>query len=462
MPNITGLLYIGQSALITQQKAIDITGNNIANVNTDGYSRQRLNMEQSSPIRDQGGTMSMGVTADQKIQRLYDQFIGSQLNSENEGLGRWDAQKSALEKVEVMFDEVSGYGLNSAMSEFWGAWQDLSNNPAGSVERTNLLSASQYLSETFNQLSDNIDKVKDDIDDSVDNIVSQVNQMATQIAELNKKITHVEVTGHNANDYRDERDQLAFNLSKLIDIESFEDSDGNMTIMVGGGKPLVEGAFSWSLTTAPNGDVQNVYWQDSSGGSQDITSRISSGELKGWIEARDVLIDDYATRLDTLAGSIIQEVNTLHSSGYGLDASQNDFFTGTDAGSMAVDSAVAGDINLIAAAGDATALPGDNSTAMAISQLQNASIAAVGNTSFDNYYISLAGDIGSDVNSAGVNYDHQTSMVEHLQSYREEVSGVSLDEEMVNLVKFQHAYNAAAKLITVADEMMDTIISIAR
>jgi flagellar hook-associated protein 1 FlgK len=461
MPNIAGLLYIGRNALVTQQKAIDITGNNIANVNTPGYSRQRLNMEQSTPIRDLNTTMSTGVRAQQKIQRFYDQFTTNQLNSENENLGRWEAQKTALGKIEVLFDEVTGYGLSEAMSGYWTAWQDLSNNPSGHVERTNLLSAAQYLTSTFNQLSGNIADAQSDIDTNVVNIVDDVNRLASQIAELNTKITQVEVTGHNANDYRDQRDSAIFELSKLIDINSFEDGDGHATIMVGGGKPLVEGAFTWSLSTAEDEGVQKVYWEDSSDTAHDITDRIESGELKGWMETRDVVINDYMTRLDTLAGAIIQEVNALHNSGFGLDGSQNDFFTGSNAGDIAVNSDIVADVNLIAAAGEANR-PGDNSVAIAIANLQSALTMSEGSASFDDYYTSLVGDVGSDVQTANLNYDHQTSMIQHLENYREEVSGVSLDEEMVNLVKFQHAYNAAARLITVTDEMMDTIISIAR
>ncbi|MFZ1986935.1 MAG: flagellar hook-associated protein FlgK [Desulfatitalea sp.] len=462
MPNITGLLYIARNALFTQQKAIDITGNNIANVNTEGYSRQRLNMEQSEPVRDQNSTMSTGVRADQKIQRFYDEFINTQLNGENENLGRWEAQKTALEKIEVLFDEVSGFGLSSAMSDFWGAWQDVVNNPSGHVERTSLLSAGQYMSSTFNQLSTNISKAQDDINTNIVNIVDDINQIASQIAELNRKVTQVEVSGHNANDYRDERDLLVLNLSKLIDIDSFEDGDGNTTIMVGGGKPLVERTATWDLSTVNNAGSLEVHWADSSGTTQDITGRIGSGELKGWIEARDVVISDYTTRLDDLAATMISEVNAIHSAGYGLDGSQNDFFTGTSAADMAVNSAIEADVELIAAASTAAALPGDNSTAMAIFDLQNTLTMAGNGSTFDDFYIALVGDVGSDVRRADLNFDHQTTMIGHLQNYREEVSGVSLDEEMVNLVKFQHAYNAAAKLITTTDEMMETIIGIKR
>lgn len=462
MPNINGLLRIGSNALMTQQKAIDITGNNIANVNTPGYSRQRLNIGQSQPVRDQNATSSTGVYAFRKIQRFYDQFVTTQLNGENEKLGQWDAQKTALENIEVLFDEVSGYGLSEAMSEYWNAWQDLSNNPSGHVERTSLLSAGQFLATTFNQLSNTVSSAQNDIDTNVVDVVSDVNQMAGQIAELNRKVAQVEVTGHNANDYRDERDLLVKNLSRLIDIDSFEDGEGNMTIMVAGGKPLVEGTFTWNLSTAEDAGVQNIYWEDSSGTAIDITDRIDGGELKGWLDGRDVIIDGYQTRLDTLANSIITDVNSLHAGGFNLYGSQNEFFSGSNASNFAVNSNIEGDVNLIAAAGDAAALPGDNSTAMAIAELQNQLSMSGNSSTYDDYYTSLVGDIGNDVRKADLNYDHQTNMMKYLENYREEVSGVSLDEEMVNLVKFQHAYNAAARLISTVDEMMQTVIGMAQ
>jgi flagellar hook-associated protein 1 FlgK len=134
MPNLYGLLNIGQSALLTQQKAIDITGNNIANVNTPGYSRQRLVIKQANPVRVDSLTMSTGVSTDPGIQRFYDQFLGAQLSDENASLGRWEAQKEALEKVELMFDEAKGYGLSSAMNEYWNAWQDLSSFRRGRAD----------------------------------------------------------------------------------------------------------------------------------------------------------------------------------------------------------------------------------------------------------------------------------------------------------------------------------------
>jgi flagellar hook-associated protein 1 len=464
MSNIYGLLSIGQSALLTQQKAIDITGNNIANVNTPGYSRQRLNIKQNTPVRMDNQTMSTGVSADVGIQRFYDQFLGAQLNGENENLGRWEAQKQALERAELMFDDGASNGLSNAMGAYWNAWQDLSNNPSGVAERTSLISAGQYLASTFNQTYNNLNDLKGDIDTHVTNIVGDINDMADRIAELNRKVNQVEVTGHNANDFRDERDQLVLELSKLIDIQSFEDGDGNVNVSVGNGKPLVDGTATWDLATADNGGVQDVFWQASDGSTVNITGQITSGELKGWIYSRDTAIDDYLTRLDTLANNLISEVNTLHAAGTTLDGVTTtgvDFFSGTGAVNMAVNSAIEANSDLVAAAGAGEGLPGGNSTAVAIADLQNGATMPGGST-FDAYYNSLAGEVGADVQAANFNQSHQASMVDNLKQYRQEVSGVSLDEEMVNLIQYQQAYSAAAKLITTADEMVNTLLAMVR
>jgi flagellar hook-associated protein 1 len=462
MANIYGLLNIGESALLTQQRAIDITGNNIANVNTPGYSRQRLIIKQNSPIRADNMTISTGVTSDQKIQRFYDQFITAQLNGETESLGRWDAQKQALEKVELMFDESGGNGLGTALDDFFNAWQDLSNNPSGVAERTSLVSAGQYLASTFNETYNNLSSLREDIDTHVVNVVSDVNDMAARIAELNRKVTQVEVNGYNANDYRDERDQLVRDLSEQIDIQSFEDDDGNINVMVGNGKPLVDGVNTWQLTTADNSGVQDVMWQASDGTTVDITAQIPSGELKGWIESRDTLISDYMTQLDTLADGIRTGVNGLHTTGFDLNGAAGvDFFTGTGAVDLAVNTSIVADSDLIAAAGAGEGLPGGNSIAIAIGDLQSTATMTGGST-YSEYYSALVGKVGADVQTANFNYSHQNTMVQNLDNYRQEVSGVSLDEEMVNLVQFQQAYNAAAKLITTADDMMDTLMSMVK
>jgi flagellar hook-associated protein 1 len=461
MPNIYGLLNIGRNSLMTQQKAIDITGNNIANVNTPGYSRQRLNMEQSEPARYDGGQMSTGVRANRKIQRMYDRFLNAQINSENDKLGRWEAQKEILEKAELMFDDAGGYGLSSAMSQFWASWQDLTNNPSGRVERVTLLADSQNLTDTFNKLNYDLTGLRKDADLSINTTVEQINPLTEQIAELNLKIEEAESGGHNANDYRDKRDLLVKELSNLIDVQSFEDGDGYMHIYTANGKTLVDRTYSWDLETSDNGSgYLGVYWVDSQGVQDEITTTISGGKLKGWIEARDTIVPDYLNRLDTLSSEIISQVNTQHRLGYSLDGTttNQDFFAGTTANDMAVDSAIEADVNLIAAASTAASAPGDETNALAIVSLQYGLF--VSGSTFDDYYGSIISDVGSNVVQSTTYYDHQETMLSTLENHREEVSGVSLDIEMVNLVQFQSAYQAAAKIINTVDEMLDSLMTI--
>jgi flagellar hook-associated protein 1 FlgK len=319
------------------------------------------------------------------------------------------------------------------------------------------------MADTFNHVSESLSSLREEIDLHVDSIVDEINTMAQQIADLNHKISLQEIDGHNANTLRDERDQLVFELSKMIEVQSFEDGDGNISVSVGSGRPLVEGTATWTLSTADNGGVQNVLWQDSSGATVDITNQIDSGELKGWIESRDVMLTDYASRLDGLANTIITEVNALHSTGTTLDGVTTtgvDFFSGSNAATIAVNTNIVANTDLIAAAGAAGTIPGDNSNAISIANLQSDSTLMPGNSTFDGYYNALVGAIGSDVQAAGYNHDHQTTMVHSLENYRQEISGVSLDEEMVNLIQHQHAYNAAAKMINAADEMLSALMGI--
>ena len=466
MSNVFGILNTGRTALLTQQKAIDVTGHNIANVNTDGYSRQRVNMETNEPYSSQPGQTGTGVRA-AEIQRIYDRFLGAQINDENQNLGNWETQKGVLERVEIIFDESSGYGLNQAMSEFWNAWQDLANNPSDYAGRAALLAKSEIMTTTFNNIYSNLEQIQTDIDTSIMGTVKEINSIAERIAGLNQKIALTEVGGQNANDYRDSRDLLLKELSLMINIDSFENSDGKVTVLVAGGRPLVENISSWNLSTQPDvdSDFQDIVWTDSGGNPVVITSSISGGKLKGWLEVRDVTIPDYLSKLNDLAEGIITEVNDFHKDGLGLNdddvVAERNFFTGTKALDIAVNQDIVDDVNNIAAAGSLDGLPGGNSNAIKIADLQN-ELTMNGNpatATFDDYYNSLVSDVGSGVQKATVNFDHQSLMITHLDNYRESISGVSLDEEMVNLIKFQHGYNAAARLISVADELLDRVIS---
>ena len=559
MTDIYGVLSIGSKALLVQQKGIHVTGNNIANVNTPGYSRQRLNISSDVPISTSIGLLGSGVKAN-SVERVYQRFLGVQINNETDSLGKWQAYKDGLERVEMIFDESGGYGLNHAMSEFWNGWQDLTNNPSGSVERTILVAKGEMLATVFSKNYEDLQTIQRDIDILVAGATEDINRLSGNLVDLNEKIIQIESGGNTANDYRDQRDLVLKEFSELIDINSFETSNGGVTVSVGSGQVLVEGTHSYNLSTQVNDfGHRDVIWLDTENNSVTISDSIFGGKIRGWLDTRDLDIRNQLNRMDTLAQRLMEDVNTLHENGYGMDGSNgNAFFTGAasatgvmdsllsitaeeggagnlsitlvaggtagsetvttdpitgdiqiaiedgvstrdqiatalaghtaiasvtpgaplntpwtlDAGSdrvtlsggasaagIEVNSAIVSDANLIAAAQSLGGVPGDNGNAIAIANLQNA-LTMNGNTvTFDSYYASQVSDVGLAVRQAGSYYEHQSQMVLQLENYRESISGVSIDEEMVNLIKFQNAYQAAAKLITTADEMMQTVLN---
>ncbi len=558
MMDIYGVMTMAGSSLLAQQKAINVTGNNIANVNTPGYSRQKLIMETTLPLSSSYGPMGYGVDA-KTVERVYDRFLGVQINNESETLGRWETQKDGLELAEVVFNESGEFGLSQSLNQFWGAWQNLTNDPSGYNERVVLQAKSEVMTGAFNRNYSDLQKVQQGFDASIEGAVAEINQLAEQIAELNQKIMEVEASGHAANDYRDQRDLSLKELSGLIDINAFEDGTGRVMVSVGAGQTLVESSSSRNLTTQVNDfGFKDIAWIGPGATTVNITNDISSGKLKGWLEARDVDLRGYMRQLDTLVETLMERVNNLHQAGYGLDGSNgNDFFTGiatasgnmdalltitaepggtgnvrvtlvgggtagaeavtTDSvtgdiqiaiedgvstgndiaaalqahgginsvvaaapgaawdlsagnnttalvgGSSARDfqlnPAVLNNLDLIAASSTSAGIPGDNSQAIAISNLQHVSTMNGNSSTFGDYYNSLVSKVGGDLQSAESYFYHQSDMVVQLENRRESISGVSLDEEMVNLIKFQTAYDAAAKLITTADELLQTVLN---
>jgi len=455
MSDIYGIMSMAGQALLTQQQAISVTSHNIANVNTPGYSRQRLKMTTNTPADSAVGPMGSGVSGE-TIERIYDRYLSAQLINESQALGRWDTQKGAVEMVEVIFNES---GLSQAMSKFWDAWQSLANNPDGTTERQILVTASQVLATTFNQLNSDLSQNQQNLDLAIQGTVADINRLSQQIADLNEKIISSEAGSFSANDYRDQRELLLRELSELIDINTFEDATGAVSVLVANGRPLVSTGQFWQLSTETNvAGFQDIVWVDDTGNAPNITADISGGRLKGYLDVRDGVIDGYINRLDTLAQTLMTDVNTLHQNGFDLDGlGGEEFFIGTAANDMEVNPNIVGDLDLIAAASDALTVPGDSRQAIEIANLQY-QLTMGGTQSYNDYYSAIVRDVGNEVLKSGASYNHQSDMMAQLENQRESVSGVSLDEEMINLLKFQNAYAAAAKLITTADEMMQTIL----
>jgi len=566
MAGLYGILDMCKWATLSQQANIEVIGHNIANVNTPGYSRQKLILEAGPSLTTFIGQMGTGVKA-VTVQREYDKFVSAQLNFEKQLLGGWQARDYSLQRIEEIFNESSDYGLSTVMDEFWNAWQSLADNPSGQAERVGLVRMAETMAEDFNKMYEDMHMLQTDINSSIKGVVDDINALVDQIAELNEKISSIEMGNDSANDFRDQRDMLLNELAGKIGCSYIEDSIGQISIFMENGNPLVQGRIGWHLMVEVDTSNYNFYdvsWDDGTGTLTDITDNINRGELSGLLEVRDTAIPTYLKKVDKLVAEIINELNKLHYYGYGLDGStENNFFnplsvstdisrdntggasidagtvydntvltlddyeirftgaatfevynvtdgtqvmnaringvedndgtfaytSGSDieiegirivitdgatgpangdvftidstkdaAKNMTVNPAIVSDANKIAASQDAAG--DDNLNALDIAVLRDGNYMDNNTTNFGSYYSGVVGEIGVEVKSSSRTLIYKQTMVDQLNTRKESISGVNLDEEAVNLIRYQQAFTAAARMITVVNEMLDELLNI--
>jgi len=450
-------LDIAYRALQAQQQAIDVVNHNIANANTPGYSRQVADLGATPPsavigLSGRAGQMGTGVAVID-LRRSRSSFIDYQVRSESHLLGQWEVLRDGLKQVEVMFNEPSDAGLNSLMSTFWQAWQDLTNAPQDAGARRALVEQSDSLAMAFNSKYSQLTSIQQDLDRQIRVGSDKVNQLAEQVASLNVKIAQAERVGQRANDLRDQRDLVMDELSHLIRVTYYETSDGVLNVFMGS-RALVFKERAQSLTTNISSGFASVVWADDGSAAS-----ISNGDLYGLQQARDVHVPSFINDLNSIASQIITRVNTLHTAGYGLDNSTGlNFFDGSDARDMAINPLLKTTPEQVAAAGSINS-PGDNSVAVSISGLQRALTMSGGTADFGRFFASTMSRLGVDSQRSDMMATNQKLLVDHLTRQRDSVSGVSLDEETIHLIEYQRAYQAAARVVNVVDEMLDRLIN---
>lgn len=453
-------LDIAYRALQAQQQAINIVNQNIANANTPGYSRQIAHLGATPPYtipalnRDvAAGQMGTGVAVID-VGRSRSSFIDYQIRNESQTLGQWERMRDALKRVEVVLGEPSDSGLNSLMSRFWQAWHDLTNAPQDAGARRALVEQADSMALAFNAAYSQLTSIRQDLDRQVALGVERVNELTEQIASLNVRIAQVEVLGQRANDLRDQRDLLLDELAKLVRVTYSESPDGSVNVFLGS-RALVMRDRAESLSTVINSSgLTNIVWTDDAS-----PTAITGGELYGIQQIRDVSLPNFIDELNTLAGQIIVQVNSLHQGGYGLDNSTGmNFFSGSDAQDMAVNPALRTNPEKVATAGSADS-PGDNSVAISIARLQNALTMDGGTSDFERFFASMISRLGVEAQRAEMMASNEKLLVDHLTRQKESLSGVSLDEETTHLIQYQRAYQAASRAVNAVDEMLDKLIN---
>ncbi|ABA88398.1 flagellar hook-associated protein FlgK [Syntrophotalea carbinolica DSM 2380] len=464
MSGLTDALNLGKTSLATHQTLLDVTGNNIANVNTDGYSRQSVDLGTVPALNFRGFQIGRGVTAN-NIQRAEDTFLNRQILDKNSGLGEQSAQTTPLAEMETIFN-LGNDNLTAKIDQFFDGWEQLSVTPDGSVERDTVLQYGTLLADSFHSMSQDLADLSSQVDEALTSKLAEINQKLAQVADYNQRITTLESTGINANADRDGRDALLEELSFSLGTQSYENNDGNVSVQLPTGLPLISGnrAFSLEATATATGSELQLNLGTT---TRPVDANGLGGEFKGLLNLRDQFIPQVQDNLDRLAYTLSTEVNTLHAGGTGLDGSTGqDFFSLSISGGADPWSGAAAGIEVAltasnqVAAGQSSAV-GDNTNALLMTELKNAKTMD-GAHSFGTFYAKIASDIGLESAQNQLSVTGLEDTMLQLENLRDSKVGVSLEEEMINLIQYQRGFEASAKLLTTVDEMMDTVLSLKR
>lgn len=506
-------LEMARQALFAQRSALYTTGHNISNVNTDGYSRQRINFQTASPYppvatRTQSqypGQMGTGVDMD-SVQRIRNKFLDFQYRTEHSKVGYWNEKSEALARMEELLNEPTDSGLNKTMDEFWQSLQDLAVNPDNAGARSVVVNRALAVTETFNHFTKSLHSIRTDLNDQISVMAnndgdnkSTINSLLKQIDDINEQIQKVEPNGYLPNDLYDKRDLLLDELSQIVNIqvEYHESSNSSLKIADGiasiklvdeSGKPIKSGGedvYFIEVDEDNNRQINefNVQFDGDENGLQEVTAITVGGKqlalplevngaLQGLIEAYGYsdgtnVFGDYPTMLDELnkiAEQFVTAFNAQHQAGQDLNGDIGKVFFTFDndgfgaAGQITVNEELLNDPTLIAtgAIGEGSR-NGDN--ALALAKVFDKKLAGLDDASVKDYYGSVIGKLGVQAREANRRSENTGVLLGQVERERLSTSAVSLDEEMSNMIKFQHAYNAAARSMTTADELLDRIIN---
>ena len=455
MGTLSSALNIAVRAMLADETGLDTTSNNIANANTPGYSRQTVNFVEAPPVEFGGQTYGTGV----QISSIVSQrsaVLQLLLNQDTQQQGQYSSFLTTMQQVQTLFNETSGTGLQSSITGFFNALQQLSEDPSNTTYRQAVITAAENMAQNFNSSSASLTSLQQNADASVTQSVNQINALTPQIAALNAQISAAVSTGQNAGSLMDQRDQLLNKLSGLAGIAEIDAGNGNITVTTTSGAALVVGNKSFQLTTQadPTTGFEHIFSLDS-----DITSSITGGALGGALQVRDSTIPSILSSLDSLAANLENSLNTINQSGFDLNGNPGgNFFVPPPAGGSgaAAKMAVAiSDPSQIAASQDGSA--GDNANVDAMLALQNQPFVN-GQTPI-NAYSSLVFQIGNDVATAQSEQQASQASIQQVQNQIGSISGVSINEEAANLIQYQQAYQAAAQAAAVISSLTQTAIT---
>jgi flagellar hook-associated protein 1 FlgK len=446
MAGLNTSLTIGIQALEASQAALNATSNNIANANTPGYTREVPQFSENAETLSGGEVVGGGVSLG-GLQSVRDELLNLQIQQQTSQQSSADTQSASLQQIQTNFAST-GVDIASTLTAFSTSLAQLSASPSNTAVQQGVLESGQNLAESFNSTANGLTAAQSDADSQVTQTVAQVNTLTQQIAQLNGQLSQLPQSGQNGGTIQDQRDELVQQLSTLTGISVSQSSDGE-TITTANGSPLVMGSQSFTLQTTTGSDgMQHVL--DSAG--NDITSSIQGGQLGGAIQMRDQVIPGFLNQLNTLASQFATAFNAAQAKGFDSNGNVGgNFFSvssGT-AGAAASLSVAITDPSQIAISSDGSA--GSNGNVANLSAALTGSLPS--GQSVSNGYANMVFQVGSDASNASSESTAIGQNLLQLTNQQSSISGVSIDEETTNLIRFQTAYEAAARIVSTIQQL---------
>ncbi len=471
MLTLNGTLDMAARAMQTQMTGVQVSGQNLANVNTQGYSRQTVDIQTSADISTNIGMQGTGSNV-VAIQQAVNTLLNSQIVSQQSTNGYWNAQQSALQSAQTGLNEflngtgsssssgsatnTTSSGLSGQLSSLFNNFQAVATSPTSIAARQALISQAQTVASSFNQVDSQLNATRTTLNTSITNGVSSANSLLANIAQLNGQISSAELSGGTPNDLLDQRQQDLQNLAGLANIQTSNQANGAVEVSIGG-QTLVSGSKVTDTlqTYDASGSGSGQLMVQTVTGGVDLT--LTGGSIQGTINARDGELSTLQSSINTLASNLITQVNGINANGYSLGGTTGTaFFTGTGSSDIGVNSALANNPSLFQASGSASA-SGDNTIALQLANLATVSQSGLNNQTFGNAYSSDVAALGNALQTANTQVTNQTAVSNMLSTQQSSVSGVNIDQEMTNLMSFQRAYEAAAQLVNTVNQMMMTV-----
>ncbi len=451
---LSRIFEISRNSLMAYQKALSVTSNNISNASNPNFSRRRVHMEASKSQVITGLEIGTGVSiAD--VRRVKDTVLDAQIRKFTQLQNKSDYKSSLLGSIESLMSEPSDDGLSNLIKQFFNSWDKLATEPSSVAARANVVNAAQRMTDKLHTVYSGINRLKTDLADDAESTVTEINSLLKNLTEVNKQIYNSHIKGEAANDWLDKRDEILEQLSQYVDTTISIGDDETATVSIGGvfvANKTTYNTLSSEYETTVTGKKRLVVYANGN-----IKVRVRQGKLAGILDGYNKQISDYLDRLDKIAKTIMDEVNNVHTSNYTLDnppQTNIKFFNDYSSGKLQINSLLITDPKKLAVSSDGS--PDNNEGALAIANIADKKL--LDNKTIENYYAKLVNDIGSGKRNSEDEANNYNLVVQQFKSKRSEESAVNVDEEMVNVLNFQRSYDASARLIRVADEMLKTLI----